>query len=150
MSETLQKNSKKINFEICVPTSEEAEALDGKLLEEIQKVKPFALSQPFVPINICAKRNGEIISGILAYAVMWDILYIDTVWTREDFRGLGLAGNLLREVEKRAVKMGCKVARLSTYDFQAPLFYEKHGYIHFGEIDYGHVKEHFYYKRIKE
>lgn len=138
------------NYEIYIPTSDEAEMIDDKLLEEIQKVKPFTLNQAFVPINICAKQNGEIISGVLAYAVMWDILYVDTVWTREDCRGKGLASHLIKMVERRAVEMGCKVARLSTYDFQAPKLYEKLGYIKFGEIDYGHTKERFYYKRIKE
>ncbi len=136
------------NYTICIPTSDEAEALDDKLLDEIQKVKPFTQSDAFVPINICAKRNGEVISGVLAYAVMWDILYVDTVWTREDCRGEGIASKLLNEVEKRAVEMGCKTARLSTYDFQAPLFYEKLQYVKFGEINYGHVKESFYYKKI--
>ncbi|MDE7454504.1 MAG: GNAT family N-acetyltransferase [Clostridia bacterium] len=138
------------NYEICIPTSDEAELLDGKLIEEIQKVKPFTLNQAFVPINICAKQNGEIVSGVLAYAVMWDILYIDTVWTREDCRKKGLASRLIKEVEKRALELGCKIVRLSTYDFQAPLFYKKLGYTKFGEIDYGHTKEHFYYKRIME
>lgn len=140
----------KDKYEICEPSAEEAEIIDGKLLEEIKKVKPFALNQAFVPLNVCAKRNGEIIGGVLAYAVMWDILYIDTVWTHEDYRGLGIAGKLLNETEIRAAKMGCKTAHLSTFDFQAPAFYEKLSYKKFGEIDYGHSKEYFYYKQISE
>ena len=138
------------NFEICIPTSEESEALDENLIEEICRAKPVELSQPFVPVNICAKINGEVVSGVLAYAVMWDILYVDTVWTKEDYRGQGIASKLLNEVENRAAKMGCKTSHLSTYSFQAPVFYEKLGYTQFGEIDYGYTKEHFYFKRIKE
>jgi len=140
----------KLNYEIGVPTADEAETLDNKLLEEIQKVKPFTQSAAFVPLNLCAKSNGEIIGGVLAYAVMWDILYVDTVWVRQDCRGQGVASNLLAEVEKRAAAMGCNTAHLSTYDFQAPEFYKKLGYTKFGEIDYGHAKEIFYYKKIKE
>lgn len=140
----------KTEFEICIPTAEEAEIIDGKLLEEIQKVKPFTQKEAFVPINVCAKKNGEIIAGVLAYAVMWDILYVDTVWTREDCRGKGIASKLINETEIRAAAIGCQMSHLSTFDFQAPLFYEKLGYVKFGEIDYGHTKEQFYYKRIKE
>lgn len=137
------------NYEISIPSREEAETLDDNLLEEIQKVKPFTLKEAFVPIQLCAKANGELVCGVLAYAVMWDILYVDTVWTRKDFRNKGLACRLLDEVEKRAIEMGCRTAHLSTYDFQAPLFYEKLGYIKFGEIDYKHSKELFYFKKLR-
>ncbi|MCM1289552.1 MAG: GNAT family N-acetyltransferase [Corallococcus sp.] len=141
---------KNFNYEICVPDSDEAEFLDDSLLQEIQKVKPFSFDKAFVPVNVCAKKDGEIVGGVLAYAVMWDILYIDTVWTRKDCRGNGIASRLLAEAERRASEIGCKTAHLSTYDFQAPAFYEKLRYVKFGEIDYGEVKEIFYYKRIKE
>ena len=137
------------NYDILVPSSDESEMIDGKLLEEIQKAKPFTFNQAFVPVNLCAKKDGEIICGVLAYAVMWDILYIDTVWTREDCRGLGIASRLLRAVEDKAASMGCKTAHLSTFDFQAPKFYEKLSYIKFGEIDYGHCKESYYYKKLR-
>ena len=70
---------RKTEYEIILPTEEEAQAIDGKLLEEIQKVKPFTLNRAFVPVNVCAKKDGEVIGGVLAYVVMWDILYIDTV-----------------------------------------------------------------------
>ncbi len=139
-----------LNYEIGVPDSDEADALDEALLEEIQKTHPFTLDKPFVPLNICARLDGQIVGGVLAYAVMWDILYIDTVWVRVDCRNKGLASYMLAEAEERAAKMGCKTAHLSTYDFQAPYFYLKCGYEKFGEIDYGHSKEIFYYKKIKE
>lgn len=113
-------------------------------------MKPITQKAAFVPINVCAKFNEELVGGVLAYAVMWDILYIDTVWTREDHRGQGIASCLMREVEKRAVELGCNVAHLSTYDFQAPRLYKKLGYTKFGEIDYGHCKEIFYYKPLTE
>ena len=51
----------KTHYEIIEPTSEEAEAIDGNLLEEIRNVKPFALKEPFVPLNLCAKVNGDIV-----------------------------------------------------------------------------------------
>lgn len=137
------------NYDICIPTSDEAEMLDGKLLEEIQKIKPITQKEAFIPVNVCAKINGEVIGGVLAYAVMWDILYIDTVWTREDCRGRGIASRLICEAENRAKEMGCNVAHLSTYDFQAPRFYEKLGYVKFGSIDYGHAAEYFYYKNLR-
>ena len=38
------------------------------------------------------------------------------------------------ERKKRLSRKGCRVVDLKTFDFQAPRFYEKRGYVAFGEL----------------
>jgi Acetyltransferases len=57
------------------------------------------------------------------------------LWVSESYRGQNIASRLLEEIEVEAQKAGCAFAHLTTYSFQAPLFYQKQGYAICGEID---------------
>jgi ribosomal protein S18 acetylase RimI-like enzyme len=43
-------------------------------------------------------------------------------------RGQNIGSELLKQAEETAKERGCKYAFLDTFSFQAPAFYEKHGY----------------------
>lgn len=75
----------------------------------------------------------EIAGGVIAQ-VYWDWLYIDLMWMKPELRGHGYGSQLLLLVEDEARKRGAKHAHLDTFSFQAPGFYEKHGYRVFGEL----------------
>ena len=54
----------------------------------------------------------------------------------------GLGRELLAAVEEQARERGCRWAKLNTWEFQAPDFYDRCGYVTYGrEIDFppGHV-----------
>jgi GNAT superfamily N-acetyltransferase len=73
---------------------------------------------------------------------VWQWLTVDTMWVHPDHRGTGLGSALLAAVEDQARERGCRWAKLNTWDFQAPGFYERCGYAEYGrEVDYppGHV-----------
>jgi GNAT superfamily N-acetyltransferase len=73
---------------------------------------------------------------------VWHWLSIDTLWVLESFRGKGLGSALLDAVEQEARQRGCRWSNLNTFDFQAPGFYRKAGYVEFGRlVDYppGHT-----------
>jgi GNAT superfamily N-acetyltransferase len=92
-------------------------------------------------------EDGEQAGGIIA-ATHWDWLYIDLMWIREDLRGAGYGSQLLEMAEAEARQRGAKSAYLDTFSFQAPEFYQKHGYEVFGELgDFpdGHTR--FYMKK---
>lgn len=126
---------KDTHYILDIPTSEEAEFIDDALTAFNAAQAPFTQSDPFVPFRYCARDgNGALLGGILAYAVCWHILYIDTLWVREDERRKGLGGALLAAVEKDARAMGCHLAHLSTFDFQGKSFYLRHGYTIFGML----------------
>lgn len=85
---------------------------------------------------ICFVVQGpdqQILGGVIA-AIYWDWLYIDLMWMQEDLRGLGYGSRLLTLAEDEARRRGAKHAFLDTFSFQAPGFYEKHGYHVFGEL----------------
>jgi GNAT superfamily N-acetyltransferase len=76
---------------------------------------------------------GQTVGGLLGYSLgTW--LHIETLWLDESIRGRGYGTRLLQRAEEEAVARGCCVVDLTTFDFQAPRFYEKKGYMAFGEL----------------
>ncbi len=140
-----------MEYTIAIPTAEETDYIDDMLMEHNRAAKPFEQEEPFIGINRCIKNEqGEVIGGLLAYSVMWRILYIDMLWVQADQRGKGIGSMLLKAVEKEAKATGCHVAHLDTFDFQGKDFYVKNGYTVFGTIEdcpLGH-SEHFLFKRL--
>ena len=80
------------------------------------------------PLNIVEyDEDGTLIGGILG-GTYWGWMYIDILWVREDHRRKGIGSTLLAEAEKEAVRRGCHHVHLDTMSWQAPAFYQKHGY----------------------
>lgn len=53
------------------------------------------------------------------------------VWVRQDHRRSGLGGQLLQAAEAAAHERGCVQILVSSFTFQAPAFYKRHGYVEF-------------------
>lgn len=83
----------------------------------------FAVSSP----------DGTIVGGVLGEK-FWDWLHIDLMWIKEEYRGRGYGRQLLSAIEDEAKKRGVRNIFLDTFSFQAPEFYEQHGYRVFGEL----------------
>ncbi len=87
------------------------------------------------PLNILLKdAAGEIVGG-LAASTYWDWMDIEDFYIPEIFRGEGKGSALLKAAESIAVKRGCKRCFLTTFEFQARIFYEKQGYSIVGQLD---------------
>ena len=71
--------------------------------------------------------DGNIIAGIIG-GTYWGWMYVDILWVHEDHRKKGLGTKLLLEAERQAVQRGCHHVHLDTMSWQAPEFYQKHGY----------------------
>lgn len=132
-------------------TEEEMDFVEDRLEEYNNESKPFEQEVPFVPFRYVVKSaDNDIIGGICAYAVMWKILYIDTLWVAPEYRGFGHGTDLLRKVEQDAIDFGCQIAHLDSFDFQGPEFYMKNGYEVFGVLNdspRGH-REYFLTKKL--
>lgn len=140
-----------MKIEIAIPDQNEEEEIDDMLMVYNLKQVPPAQEEPFVKICRCARdENGNLLGGVLAYSVLWNVLHIVTVSVKKEARGLGIGKRLLREVEEEAGRQGCYMAHLDTFDFQAAEFYEKNGYKRFGTLpDYPKGHEQYYYcKRL--
>jgi len=62
------------------------------------------------------------------------LLFIDLFFIPADLRRDGLGGRLLQLAEDEARRRGCVNAVLYTINFQAPGFYERHGYRILGSV----------------
>lgn len=98
---------------------------------------------PSRPVFVQARVDGEVVGGCAASTEdVWHWLTIDTMWVAEQWRGRGVGSALLAAVEQEARSRGCRWAKLNTWEFQAPAFYERCGYTEYArEVDYppGHV-----------
>ena len=86
------------------------------------------------PIVLAVRdETNRLIAGLTA-EISWNALFIDILWVDEEHRRRGYGAALLRRGEDAGRAESCDVACLSTFDFQAPGFYEKYGYDLLGEL----------------
>ena len=78
--------------------------------------------------------TNEVIAGLLGRTSL-GLLFIDTFFLPEALRGQGLGSEIMRQAEDEARHRGCRGSVLYTISFQAPAFYERHGYRVFGTVD---------------
>ncbi|WP_433351628.1 GNAT family N-acetyltransferase [Microtetraspora malaysiensis] len=92
---------------------------------------------------------GELVGGLTAWT--WGGLCgISMLWVREDSRKDGWGSRILHAAEAEAVRRGCDRVAVSSFTFQAPGFYQRHGYVETGRmlgIPDGHEDVHMF-KRL--
>ncbi len=94
--------------------------------------------------------EGEVVGGLLAWTV-WSWMHIDSLWVHDGHRQQGWGTQLLREAEAEAIKRGCVLAEVDTFNFQAKAFYEKAGYEIFGTltgIGGGRIERYYFRKEL--
>ena len=79
--------------------------------------------------------TGEVIGGLWGRTEL-GLLFLDMFYLPESVRGEGAGGQLLALVEDEARRRGCRHAVVETSTFQAPGFYERHGYEEFGRVPF--------------
>jgi ribosomal protein S18 acetylase RimI-like enzyme len=89
----------------------------------------------YYPVHFFLKSpRGETVGGLLG-AIWGGWLYISYLWIDEAVRGQRWATKLMDLAESYAVERGCHAVSLDTHSFQARPFYERRGYVVFGELD---------------
>lgn len=78
-------------------------------------------------------ESGEIVGGLLGHSSL-GLFFLDLFYLPEELRGAGLGTRIMALAEGEAKRRGCTAAFVYTVTFQAPGFYERHGYRRFGEI----------------
>jgi GNAT superfamily N-acetyltransferase len=138
-------------WRITVGVNEDLEDELSERLVAYNREASEAIRRRFEPDNLRARQvhayavadTGVLVGGCTGSTVdVWQWLTIDTMWVDPSIRRQGTARTLLGAVEDEARARGCRWAKLNTWDFQAPGFYEHLGYVVYGrEIDYppGHV-----------
>jgi ribosomal protein S18 acetylase RimI-like enzyme len=78
--------------------------------------------------------DDELAGGLLG-EIWAGWLHVTYLWIAAPYRAHRYGSDLLRAAERFAVEHGCHSARLETFSFQAPGFYQKLGYEVFATID---------------
>ncbi|WP_166390584.1 GNAT family N-acetyltransferase [Nocardioides ochotonae] len=105
-------------------------ALDQRLSDELDAVNAAA-TRGIPPARELTVRiddeAGQLAAGVSGWT--WGVAAgIAMTWVRKDTRGAGLGARLLAEFETVARARGCTHVFVTSFTFQAPGFYERHGY----------------------
>ena len=111
-----------------IVTSAADPALDQRLSHELDRFNAAAVPGPSaVELTVQALDGDELLGGVSGWT--WqEAAGIDMTWVREDQRGTGVGARLLTAFEDEARTRGARRVFVTSFTFQAPGFYEKHGY----------------------
>jgi len=110
------------------------EEVIGKGLDEFnQQVSGLSDRRPLCVI-VKDPDSDEALGGIVGRTSL-GLAFLDLFHLPASLRGSGLGTKILKAFEDEARERGCRSAVLYTISFQAPGFYEKNGWIAFGEIE---------------
>ncbi|WLI44308.1 GNAT family N-acetyltransferase [Pseudomonas beijingensis] len=114
------------------PTDEERQAILAPL--RAYNTAQTGGSAPELVAWLVRDEQGEIVGGLYG-RVFFRWLYIELLVVPEQARGQGTGSTLMQMAEELAREKNCVGIWLDTFDFQAPEFYRKHGFIECGQID---------------
>ena len=124
--------------------TDDERATAQRLIDEINayNLKATGIAEVQELLTVETDGDGELLAGIHGWS--WGgTCWIQALWVREDMRRRGLGSRLLAAAENHARRHDCLQLALDTHTFQAPSFYERHGFEVVGELtDYpnGHSK----------
>ncbi len=111
----------------------EAERILGKGLAAFNEaITGYNDRQPLT-VLLRDPHTQQILGGITGKTTL-GMAFLDLFHLPDSLRGTGLGGRLLQAFEDEARRRGCANAVLYTLSFQAPGFYQKHGWVRFGEV----------------
>ena len=118
----------------------------GDLIRSYNRSKREAAESE--PLNLYVEDDsGQVMAGLVA-ETFGNWLEIEYLFVKEDLRGQGIGSQLLQQAESEAKKKNCRFAFVNTYQFQAPSFYQKHGYKEvFTLKDYPYTGQRHYYQK---
>jgi GNAT superfamily N-acetyltransferase len=87
------------------------------------------------PLYVLAREppNERILGGMIGRTSL-GLLFIELVFLPPELRNRGTGTRMLHMAEEEAVRRGCRAGVLYTISFQAPAFYERHGWREFGRV----------------
>lgn len=103
---------------------------------EYTKNKELTLSeleQEYQQISFVYESEGVVLGRIVGF-IHWDHLQIELFYVSNNTQGQGIGTKLLNHVESIAKQQNKSYIFLETMSFNAPKFYEKHGYEVVGKI----------------
>jgi|SRR5829696_9104834 len=104
--------------------------LDARLSDELTRYNEAASGvrdQRELTVRV-RDGHGDLVGGLSGWT--WGTCAgVGMFWIREDVRRSGWGSRLLAAAEAEALARGCEQMVLSSFTFQAPDFYRRHGYV---------------------
>ncbi len=110
--------------------------LDARLSDELTRYNvPAAAAGPQRELTVQVRDgDGELVGGLSGWT--WGTCAgVAMLWVRKDARTSGWGSRLLAAAEREAATRGCTQMVLSSFTFQAPDFYRRHGYVETGRTE---------------
>jgi len=101
----------------------------------------------YKPVVVTLADESEATMGGLWGRTAYDWLFVELLFVPAPLRGRGVGTELMRRAETEAIARGCHSAWLDTFEFQARGFYERLGYVCFGELENYPTGTHRYFMR---
>jgi GNAT superfamily N-acetyltransferase len=108
------------------------DVISGGLERYNDEITEYNGRQPLAVV-VQDPASGEILGGATGRTSL-GLLFLELFYLPQSLRGNGLGTQILQRFEEEGRKRGCRSAVLYTISFQAPAFYERHGWRIFGEI----------------
>lgn len=110
-------------------------ALDARLSEELDTYNVAASGiDDQREFTVKVEDDRGLLAGLSGWT--WGTCAgIAMVWVREDGRRSGVGSRLLAAAEQVARDRGCQRLTVSSFTFQAPAFYERHGFVEFARTE---------------
>jgi GNAT superfamily N-acetyltransferase len=86
------------------------------------------------PVLFCLRDEDDVLCGGISGHLWGGWLHVEVLWVREGLRDQGFGRSLLAQAEAYAFDQGCRDVYLTTFEFQAPEFYQELGYESVGKI----------------
>lgn len=109
------------------------EVLLGKGLDEFNEQAAGLNDRRALNVIVRDQTSNEVLGGAIGRTSL-GLAFLDLFHLPKSLRGSGVGTKILRAFEDEARNRGCSAAVLYTISFQAPGFYEKNGWVNFGEI----------------
>ena len=84
--------------------------------------------------NFLAFDNDKLVGGAIGF-VDYNWYYLDLLYVDDDYRGIDVGSNLIKNIETFAKAEKLTGIRVETWNFQARGFYEKQGFTVFAELN---------------
>ena len=114
--------------------TEEQQKIIGSGLSDFNKAQTGYSDSRDLAVLVSDPETRQVLGGMLGRTSL-GLLFIDLFFVPDALRGQRLGSRILEVAEAEAKRRGCCAAVLYTINFQAPGFYERHGYQAFGKIN---------------
>lgn len=95
-------------MKILKSTDEQETYIEDRLEAYNEKRHPLTQERPAVVFSYTALEGQDVIGGIIGYASLYKIGYIDTLWVNEKYRHKSIGTQLLKKLRKICEPLGVR------------------------------------------